>query len=122
MLLERKDPLDKPLELKSSHSLSKSSYEQAPGLRKLFWVCEESLTEEELEYIFSFTPSFLLKSDSIRLSLAEQFQDEKDKEAYQALNKAVLELSQAKNNLLKEQREIRLGINKAHFVLGNRDS
>ena len=120
LLLERKDPLDKPLELKSSHSLSKSSYEHTPGHRKLFWVCEESMKEEELEYIFSFTPTFLLKSNSMRLSLPEPFQDEKDKAAYRALEDAVIELKEKKNILLKEQREIRLGINKAHFILGNK--
>jgi hypothetical protein len=38
LLLERKDPLDKPLEFKNSNSLSKSSFENHPGGRKLFWV------------------------------------------------------------------------------------
>lgn len=38
LLLEKKDPLSKPLEVKSSHSLSKSSIEHAFGSRKLFWV------------------------------------------------------------------------------------
>ena len=118
LLLEKKDPLDKPLELKSSHSLSKSSYEHTPGHRKLFWVWEESLKEDELEYIYSYTPSFLIKSNSIRLNLPDLFQDQKDLSSYQALEDAVIELKNKKNKLLREQREIRLGINKAHFVLG----
>lgn len=118
LLLEKKDPLDKPLELKTSHSLSKSSLEHHPGGRKLFWVCEEGLKEELLEYVFSYTPKFLLKSESLKLTIPELFSEESDRQAWQMLKDSTKELAEKRKEILKEQREIKLGLRRENFLLG----
>ena len=57
LLVEKKDPLNNPLRVKtSSNSLSKSSMEIQPSGRKIFWVCEEALKEDMIEYLYTFTP------------------------------------------------------------------
>ena len=118
LLLEKKDPLDKPLEIKSSNSLSKSSIENVPGGRKLFWVCEETLKQDQLDYVYSYTPKFLLNNDSLKLTLEDLFPDDSEKKAYQMLKETTKELTEKRKELLKEQREIKLGLRRENFLLG----
>lgn len=98
--------------------MSKSSFGPAPGGRKLFWVCEETLKDELLEYIYSYTPEYLLKSASVKLVLPDLFRDEEDRKAWQALQESVCELQASRLKLQKEQRNIRLGMGREHFLLG----
>lgn len=118
LLLEKKDPLDKPLEIKNSNSFSKSSIENNPGGRTLFWVSEESLKADMLDYVYSFTPKFLLNSESLKLHIGDLFPDEDDKNGYKMLKESVRELQDKRNELLKQQREIKLGLRRENFLLG----
>lgn len=118
LLVERKDPLDKPLELKSSNSLSKSSFENHPGGRKLFWICEDHLKQDLLDYVYAYTPKFLLNSESLKLSIPDLFSEDSDREAWKMLKETTSELIEKRQELLKEQREIKLGLRRDNFLLG----
>ena len=118
LLVEKKDALDKPLELKSSCSMSKSSFENHPGGRKLFWICEDHLKQDLLDYVYAYTPKFLLNSESLKLTIPELFSDENDREAWKMLKDSTNELSEKRQELLKEQREIKLGLRRDNFLLG----
>jgi hypothetical protein len=118
LLVEKKDPLDRPLELKSSGSMSKSSFENHPGGRKLFWICEDHLKQDLIDYVYAYTPKFLLNSESLKLTIPELFSDENDREAWKMLKDSTNELSEKRQELLKEQREIKLGLRRDNFLLG----
>lgn len=118
LLLEKKEPLNKPLGLKDSHSLSKSSIENQPGGRKLFWVCEEGMKEELLEYIYHFTPGFLLKNESLKLTIPDLFDDDSERKSWKMLKDSTKELFDKRQELLREQREIKLGLRRENFLLG----
>lgn len=118
LLLEKKDHLDRPLEIKSSNSMSKSSIENTHGGRKLWWVCEEYLKQDLLDYIFQNTPPFLLESASIKINLPELFTDEYEKNTVQLLKESVNELYGKRQELLRDQRDIMLGLRRENFLLG----
>jgi len=118
LLLEKKDHLDRPLEIKSSNSMSKSSIENMHEGRKLWWVCEEYLNQDLLDYIFINTPQFLLKSGSLKITLPDLFPEEGEKSAIQLLKESTNELYEKRQELLKEQREIMLGLRRENFLLG----
>ncbi|CAI2380107.1 unnamed protein product [Moneuplotes crassus] len=116
LLLEQKDHYDKPLELKSSNSHSKSSILGSQGSRKLWWVCEEYLPQDLLDYVFSCTPSFLFKSASLKLNLPDLF-SESEKESVKLLRETSKDLIAKREELLKDQREIMLGLRRENFLL-----
>lgn len=68
--------------------------------------------------MFSFTPGDVLKSKAIRLTLPELFQNKQEQREWEDLRENVRELQTTRNDLLKEQRNVRLGLQKEHFLLG----
>jgi hypothetical protein len=118
LLVERKrnDPLRNPLGNKSSSSLSKSDLKHQPVGRKLFWLCEDTLDEELHEYVYSYTPKFLVDNGSLELTIPDFFHNDTERKSWRLLNEMVDELKQKRRDLQKELREIKLGIRRENFL------
>jgi hypothetical protein len=111
-LLEQKETLDKPLALKSSSNTRKSSVESSPVNRKLFWICEEGCKKELIEYISICTPTFLLKTQSIKLT-PDLMSDENDKEIWNLLKEATNEIQSKSITSEKKQK-----VPRNNFLIG----
>lgn len=111
-LLEQKETLDKPLALKSSSNTSKSSVESSPVNRKLFWVCEEGMHKNLVEYISVCTPAFLLKTQSIKLT-PDLMSDDNDKEIWNLLKEATSEIQN--KSVISERRQ---KVPRNNFLIG----
>lgn len=64
---------------------------QTPG-RKLFWVCEEALKEDLLDYVYSYTPAFLINSGSLKIELGDLFTNKSEAEGYNSLKENTIKL------------------------------
>ena len=74
LLLEKKNPLGKQSLLEKSKS-SSSSLSEKPG-KRLFWVKASSLSEEQMQYLYKFTPKTMLEHDDMLLSLSDLMTEE----------------------------------------------
>ena len=70
-----------------------------------------------LEYVYNFTPSFLLDNQSLKLEIKDLFNQDSDYQAYKLLKETTEELIEKRTELLKEQREIKLGLRREDFLL-----
>ena len=70
-----------------------------------------------LEYVYNFTPSFLLDNQSLKLEIKDLFNQDSEYKAYKLLKETTEELIEKRTELLKEQREIKLGLRREDFLL-----
>ncbi len=118
LLLEKKNPLVQNLQEKSKSGSSITD----KGHRPIFWVKKSSLSEDQLEYLYQFTPKVMLEHDDMLLKLedlepeGQVEKNERTSEAVELLRSVFSDLSFQRKQYQQDLAEIKQGLRQGNFL------